>query len=411
MTQNNASLEFSTSHSNATHLSVSIPELLSKDDKYLHDNEHQIVTQLGGIRNILESLNSIQTQHARGHTIDNVVTDIINNEQNHDKNTKSQNNTTRVTQNIKINTNTHYTNYNHNNNVNDNEHKATVLPVTNPDAHHGDLSPIIANTTTSHGTDTRPKTLFHMDSTKKQIMFTIFPFNDLIHGLMYKTLSEANYNRILDYLDSYSLFVTSKRFGIIPVITTIFAMIGMIIPDLRAMQIIFNGFWVIEILMLIAVFDSRIMKEQIYSFDAWFRLYNMLVFYICNIIMITDHYPNSNLSMAQGIFDLIQSTITTYFVINIDAFAINKTLRLAVLMLIISWFSVVFWLYYYNTNKDTEIEIFDRHISMKTVAISALFNVILFFVKQFGLLIYQPGFATNISYSPKLLIVKYQKST
>ena len=258
-----------------------------------------------------------------------------------------------------------------------------------------------------------------MDFDLESHTITVYPLNDIIHAIIrryYYPTNNININAIT-MADKFSKFIDSSRFAWIivstAIINIIFRSLATYIPNYYVIYDIFIAIglitdicWTIEMFCLILVFDTLIIKEGLKSFDGWYRMYNMVLFFTCIIILnISTNTPSA--IIAYNIFQSIESGVTVFFIINIDAFAaINRKVTFTMLIVVNIYFFIYIAVFYFSFEEDTIIIIFGRSLSVKTVALSALFNVSLFFVRQLGFKILYPNYASNISYQPKLIVNK-----
>lgn len=332
---------------------TALKQLLANNDEYLSENKNDIIEQFGGLRNVLESMLQLEESLNTPRPSESTVTNSV---------------------------------------------------PTNDDS--------IATPTSKHVSlqkSTRARSSINIDLATA-LTITIHRSSDVIHSIV-ERLNFENSDKWFDIADKFSLFVDSKTFISILALTTVCNMSSFVLSNIIFPQIsifttivtIFDVIWCCEVICLTLAFDVVVVCEGLKSFDGWYRMYNLCLFYVCLFLLfgITDGNE-----IAFQLFRWFEFMITTFFIINVDAYAVSRKVSLFVLLIVNVYFGAFTVFFYFTVNVDQTINVFGRQVSMKTVCVNALLNLVVFFVRQLFYKIKYPQLASNIFYSPRLIINK-----
>lgn len=408
---------------------VNFVEILSHDDKWLVNNASNIIQQLGGLRNVLEILSNhdLTHNHTNTNTINIMNDSNVNSMPNCNNNTMTDSTplvptavattvaSTPSLQSLTIS------------NINTNNigtiHNCKYQPVTS-----NTPSLIISTSTPASTVVTTPQ----LQSTSNSITSTVigsssgmlkpcgckrstvtaYPLNDGLHliaqFLFNRDCITSNFDadtvqQWSNMIDIFSKFILSMPFctiyGLFAIGTILIWYLEhekiFVIENVQ-IWIIFEICWLIQTILLLLCFDRELFYQQLQSFDVWYRFYNMILCCMCDLYL----YPN----IKVNIMSFIVGIPAILFMTCVDALPVLRKTRLIVFVSDTALGCLFYATFYFGIKNDVEMFIFERKISLKTLALGAMSNIAIFTIKQLYHFVKDPTKATNVSNRPKLIV-------
>ena len=222
----------------------------------------------------------------------------------------------------------------------------------------------------------------------------LYQGHDLLHIVLSPCLSNSSIDKIGSFLISRVfisiLVLTGFTFAASSFFSGIVSMIAL-------------SLFVIEALLMLLIFDRRILLLQVKSFDTLYKLYNV------NLLMFIFCFEATIKATISWIYIIIAwFTINVYTVAVSSADAVNVTYRTKQIVLT---FAALFWIVQYFAYyilsvkyfKEVSWSIASQTISTRAIMLGCLLNMIIFSLKQLFYVIFWPSHAAVLSIGPKLI--------
>lgn len=382
--------------------SVNFMDMLAHDDEWLVANVSNIIQQIGGVRKLLE-----------------IVADHTNNHDSHSGDATVITASSPLVPTVPSTTQplksmaTISTNSNLNTSTTSNASIHQYQPVTA----HTTIAGTVAATTSQCNTNNRNN---HVIASSSQLItacnnckhstITVYPLNDGIHWIVdflcNRDCIRSN-PKTIDTLrnmsDKISKLILSIPFCGLYGLTPIFTILTWYLQHEKIFVIagfeiwlVFETCWLIQTILLLLCFDRQLFYQQLQSFDVWYRMYNILLYCVCDIYL--------DPSVAANFLSFVVGIPAILFMTCVDALPVTRKTRLIVFLADTTLGCLFYVVFYFGIRDDVEIFIFDRKISLKTLALGAMANIAIFTMKQLYHFIKDPTKATNVSNRPKLIV-------
>ena len=130
--------------------------------------------------------------------------------------------------------------------------------------------------------------------------------------------------------------------------------------------------------------NINIIKKLIISFTFFFKMYNVIIFFVTRILLDIENESNhsNDLSTVVTVFNVIVLFIIVTLMATSDGWNVNRYVKFFLLLILFLFFIDSWASSHFDTGNDVIYHIFEYDISIKNRFTSAVANLWLFFGRE-----------------------------